>query len=103
LEFNHDKPYEPVIGYARRPFYTQSIHDRSNLVQSLEDLRTALENQIKEILVMIDKFENDGSDWVLNKPLMLTVRFIRYFDWFNRARGFIETPDWLKNRKAIYY
>jgi hypothetical protein len=50
---------------------------------------------------MIDKFETDGSDWVLNKPLKFTVRFIRYFDRFNRARGLIETPDWLKNRGAI--
>jgi hypothetical protein len=31
LEFSHDKPSEPVIGYVRRSFYTQCLHNRSNL------------------------------------------------------------------------
>jgi hypothetical protein len=67
----------------------------------MNDLRRALEGQVKEILAKIDAYENNGSDWVLNKPLSLKVRFIKRFDWFNRAKGFNETPEWLKNRKAI--
>jgi hypothetical protein len=63
-------------------------------------LRIAFENQAKEMLVLIAKFEHDGSDWIMNKPLKFKVRFIMFFDWFNRARGFIETSEWVKNRKA---
>jgi hypothetical protein len=33
--------------------------------------------------------------------LKFTVRFIQYFDWFNIARGYINSPEWGKNRKAI--
>jgi hypothetical protein len=77
LEFSYNKPYEPVIGYVRRSFYTQCLPNRSNLVQSVDILRTALENQVKDILIMIDKFEHASSYWILNKWLKFTVRFIK--------------------------
>jgi hypothetical protein len=43
---------------------------------------------------------NDSSDWALIMQLKFTLRFIKFNDGFNRVRGFIETPEWLKKRKA---
>jgi hypothetical protein len=50
---------------------------------------------------MIDKFENNGSGWVIVRPLSYKIRFIKYNDMFRRARGFIPTPPWLHGRRAI--
>jgi hypothetical protein len=50
---------------------------------------------------MIDKFENNGSGWVIVRPIAYKLRFIRYNDLFRRARGFIPTPSWLHGRRAV--
>jgi hypothetical protein len=50
---------------------------------------------------MMDKFENQGSKWVIVRPLAFKLRFIRDTDVYRRARGFIPTPSWLHGRRAI--
>jgi hypothetical protein len=47
------------------------------------------------------KFENQGSNWVIVRPLAFKLRLIKYTDRFRRARGFIPTPSWLHGRRAI--
>jgi hypothetical protein len=94
--YYHDKPYEPTFKTLKRSFYVDKLIQRSNLVQSVDELKSVLENQSIDILRMMDKFENQGSNWVAFK-----LRFIRYTDVFRRARGFIPTPSWLHGRKAV--
>jgi hypothetical protein len=50
---------------------------------------------------MIDKFENNVSGWVIVRPLVFKIRFIKYNDMFRRARGFIPTPSWLDGRREV--
>jgi hypothetical protein len=101
IEYAHDKLYEPALKTIKKPFYCDKIIQRSNLVQSVDDFRRIIETPAEEILCMIHNFEHQGSNWVIVKPLSFKVRFIRYTDRFNRARGFIPTPAWLNARKAI--
>jgi hypothetical protein len=101
FEYYHDKLYEPSLKTTKRSFYVGKIINRSNLVQSSGELRSAMENQIKEILVMMDNFENQGSNWVIVRPLQFKVRFIRFSERFRRAKGHIKTPVWLHDKKAI--
>jgi hypothetical protein len=101
MEYYHDKPHEPLFKTTRVPFYLDKIIDRSNLIQSLDDLRKVAETQVTGILRMIDNFEHNGSDWVLLRPIDFKFRFIRYKNGFKRARGFIPTPAWLSSRRAI--
>jgi hypothetical protein len=82
-------------------FYVDKIIQRSNLIQSLEDIKRTAENQIEDILLMMDNFEHQGSNWVIVRPLDFKFRFIRYKNGFKRARGFIPTPSWFHNRRAI--
>jgi hypothetical protein len=70
-------------------------------MQSEEDLKRIVDTQVEEILRMIHNFEHQGSNWVIVKPLAFKLRFIKYCDRFNRAKGFISTPSWLHSRKAI--
>jgi hypothetical protein len=67
----------------------------------VDELKSVIERQSKDILPMMDKFENQGSNWVIVRPLAFKLRFIRYTDVFRRARGFIPTPAWLHGRRAI--
>jgi hypothetical protein len=101
FEYYHAKPYESTFKTIKKPFYTDMLIQRSNLVQSVEDLKTVVEKQSKKILCMIDNFENQSSNWVIVKPLAFKLRFIGYTNRINRARGFIPTPAWLNGRKAI--
>jgi hypothetical protein len=48
---------------------------------------------------MIDNFEHQESNWVIVKPLNFTIRFIKFSDGLNKARGFIPTLNCLKGRK----
>jgi hypothetical protein len=100
FEYYHDKLYEPSLKTTKRSFYVGKIIDRSNLVQSSGELKSAMENQIKEILIMMDNFENQGSNWVIVRPLQFKVRFIRFTERFRRARGFVPTPIWLHGKKG---
>jgi hypothetical protein len=45
FEYYHDKPYEPTFKTIKKPFYTDKLIQRSNLIQSVEDLKTVIENQ----------------------------------------------------------
>jgi hypothetical protein len=101
FEYAHDKTYEPILKTIKKPFYPNKLIQRSNLVQSVDDIRRIVETQAEEILRMIHNFEHEGSNWVIVKPISFKLRFIKYLDRFNRARGFIPTPSWLANRKAI--
>jgi hypothetical protein len=60
-----------------------------------------MENQSNDSLRMIHNFEHQESNWVIVTSLSFKLRFIKYTDRFNRARGFIPTPAWLNGRKAI--
>jgi hypothetical protein len=99
MEYSHDKPYEPALKYIKKAFYVDKINQRCNLVQSVADFRTVLENQAKAILRMIDSFEHQGSNWMIVKQLKFTLRIIRFFDRFNRVIGFIPTPQWQQIEK----
>jgi hypothetical protein len=101
FEYHHDKPYEPTFKTLKRSFYVDKLIQRSNLVQSVDELKSVIENQSKDILRMMDKFENQGSNWVIVRPLAFKLRFVRHTDVFRRSRGFIPTPAWLHGRKAI--
>jgi hypothetical protein len=101
FEYYHDKPYEPTLKTTKKPFYVDKIIQRSNLVQSEDDLRKIFDTQSNDILRMIHNFEHQSSNWVIMKPLGFKLRFIKYCDRFNRAKGFIPTPSWLHSRKAI--
>jgi hypothetical protein len=101
FEYAHDKPYEPILKTIKKPFYPDKLIQRTNLVQSVDDIRRIVETQAEEILRMIHNFEHEGSNWIIVKPISVKLRFIRYLDRFNRARGFIPTPEWLAKRRAI--
>jgi hypothetical protein len=101
FEYYHDKPYEPTFKTLKRSFYVDKLIQRSNLVQSQDELKSVIERQSKDILLMMDKFENQGSNRVIVRPLAFKLRFIRHTDVFRRARGFIPTPAWLHGRRAI--
>jgi hypothetical protein len=101
FEYAHDKPYEFILKTIKKPFYPDKLIQRTNLVQSVDDIRRIVETQAEEILRMIHNFEHEGSNWIIVKPISVKLRFIRYLDRFNRARGFIPTPEWLAKRRAI--
>jgi hypothetical protein len=60
FEYHHDKPYEPTFKTLKRSFYVDKLIQRSNLVQSVDELKSVIENQSKDILRMMDKFENQA-------------------------------------------
>jgi hypothetical protein len=101
FEYYHNKSYEPTFKSIKRSFYVDKIIQRSDLVQTVEDLRRVAETQLVDILHMMDNFEHQGSDWVIVKPVDFKFRLIRYKSGFKRARGFIPTPAWLNGRRAI--
>jgi hypothetical protein len=101
FEFYHNKPYEPTFKILKRSFYVDKVIQWSNLVQSVEEFKSVIKNQSRDILRMIDKFENNGSGWVIVRPLAFKIRFIKYNDMFRRARRFIPTPSWLHGRRAV--
>jgi hypothetical protein len=101
FEFFHNKPYEPTFKTLKRPFYFDKLIQRSNLVQSVDEFKSVIVNQTRDILRMNDKFENNGSGWVIVRPVAFKIRFIKYNDIFRRARGFIPTPSWLHGRRAV--
>jgi hypothetical protein len=78
FEYYHDKPYEPTFKTLKRPFYVDKLIQRSNLVQSVDELKSVIERQSNDILLMIDKFENQGSNWVIVRPLDFKLRLVRY-------------------------
>jgi hypothetical protein len=101
FEYAHDKSYEPILKTIKKPFYPDKIIQRSNLVQSVDDIKRIVETQAEEILRIIHNFEHEGSNWIIVKTLSFKLRFIKYLDTFNRARGFIPTPEWLAKRRAV--
>jgi hypothetical protein len=61
FEFYHDKPYEPTFKSVKKPFYIDKVIQRSNLVQSVDEFKSIVINQSRDILHMVDRFENNGS------------------------------------------
>jgi hypothetical protein len=93
FQYAHDKPYEPIVKTLKKAFYTDKLIQRANLIQSVDYIRRIVETQAVEILRMMHNIEDSGSNWIIVKPLSFKLRFIRYLDRFNRARGFIPTPE----------
>jgi hypothetical protein len=84
LEYYHDKPHEPVLKTNKVPFYVDKVIQRSNLIQSQDDLRRVAETQVADILRKMDNFEHKGSDWIILSPIEFKFRFIRYKNGFKR-------------------
>jgi hypothetical protein len=38
FEYAHDKPYEPIVKTIKKPFYPDKLIQRSNLVQSVDNI-----------------------------------------------------------------
>jgi hypothetical protein len=64
FEYYHDKPHEPIFKRTKVPFYVDKVIQRSNLIQSQDDLRRVAETQVVDILHKMDNFEHQGSDWI---------------------------------------
>jgi hypothetical protein len=101
FEYFYDKPHEPTFKTIQVPFSIDKLIDRSNLAQSIEDVKRIMEAQTLQILQLMDKFEHQGSNWVIVCPVSYKVRLVKFKDPYIRGTGFIPTPEWLENRKAI--
>lgn len=101
--FFHEKPYllSSDISHAKPTFYTKNLKIRDNVAQSLDDVLPILNRQADEIYNQIIAFENNGSDWRFLELISYKIRTFKYETYFNTCKGFIPTPDWLKNRKAV--
>jgi hypothetical protein len=47
FEYYHDKPYEPSFKTLKRSFYVDKLIQRSNLVQSVDELKSVIENNLR--------------------------------------------------------
>jgi hypothetical protein len=101
FEFYHEKPHDPTFKTVKKSFYVDKPIQRKNLAQSPQEFKSIIIEQTREILLMINNFENNGSNWVIVKPVSFKIRLIKYAESFRRAKGFIPTPSWLHGRRAI--
>jgi hypothetical protein len=82
-------------------FEEEQFKQREYLAQSLEDLERILKKQSERIYEKIINFSRTNSPWLIGSPLYYSVKLIPFQANFNNAKGYIETPAWLKRRKAI--
>jgi hypothetical protein len=82
-------------------FEEQQFKQREYLAQSLEDLEKILKKQSERIYEKIVNFSRTDSPWLIKCPQNYSVKLIPFQANFNNAKGYIETPTWLKRRKAI--
>ena len=69
------------------------------VILTTEDIETFLKEAYAQLDKHVDKFTNDGSGWILDNVLSLSVNFSKYTPL--KGSSFIELPDYLKTKKAI--
>ena len=69
------------------------------VILTTEDIETFLKEAYAQLDKHVDKFTNNGSGWILDNVLSLSVNFSKYTPL--KGSSFIELPDYLKTKKAI--
>ena len=69
------------------------------VILTTDDIETFLKEAYAQLDKHVDKFTNDGSGWILDNVLSLSVNFSKYTPL--KGSSFIELPDYLKTKKAI--
>ena len=85
-----------------KPFDREAyLHFQSKpmVILTTEDIETFLKEAYAQLDKHVDKFTNNGSGWILDNVLSLSVNFSKYTPL--KGSSFIELPDYLKTKKAI--
>jgi hypothetical protein len=98
---HYSRERDGQTSYCQVPFLEQQFKQREYLAQLLEDLERILKLQSEKIYDSIIKYSRTDSEWLIDRPLTYTVKLIQFKPNFNQAEGYIPTPKWLNNRKAV--
>ena len=69
------------------------------VILTTEDIETFLKEAYAQLDKHVDKFTNDGSGWILDNVLSLSVNIAKYQPL--KGSSYIELPKYLKDKKAI--
>ena len=69
------------------------------VILTTEDIETFLKEAYAQLDKHVDKFTNDGSGWILDNVLSLSVNFSKYTPL--KGSSFIVLPKYLQTKKAI--
>ena len=69
------------------------------VILTTEDIETFLKEAYAQLDKHVDKFTNDGSGWILDNVLSLSVNIAKYTPL--KGASYIDLPAYLKRKKAI--
>ncbi|MCS7318203.1 MAG: hypothetical protein NZZ41_07875, partial [Candidatus Dojkabacteria bacterium] len=89
------------IKYTYKIFRTVYPTKLEYVSNSIEQFKEVCNNQLRSKIREIENFQEGESGWSLEHIKYIKARIWEVGNIFANAEGFIETPEWLKNRRAI--
>jgi hypothetical protein len=93
--------YENMPEYTIMAFRTENPTNRDFIATSRNDLENVLKQEIDELVTRIESFAGEASGWNFEEFVDFKVKYYKPVHPFSNGKQYIETPDWLKAKKAI--
>jgi len=82
-------------------FRTQNPTNREYIANSWNDLVKILSKELLELSTSITYVTIKGSDWDFDFVNEIKIKYYKPTHPFSSGKKYIETPNWLKSKKAV--